>query len=150
MTLNPEKISILSSALEERYNSIHIIRERIQTVSLWIMGLLNWWAWWIFQSDLLLYCDEKLFLILFLILTFFMLKFFYFDDLEKWFQSQRTIAAKIEETLGFYEEWYFNNWNDSIYPKSWIKPKEWNFFRNNEYLVIFGFLTLIVAIIIYI
>lgn len=149
MTLNPEKISILSSALEERYNSIHIIRERIQTVSLWIMWLLIWWAWWLFQSDLTLYCNEKLLLIIFLIVTFTVLKIFYFNDLEKWFQSQRAIATKLEETLGFYEEWYFKDSNDSMYPKSWMKQKEWKFFRNNEYLIIFGFITLILTIILY-
>lgn len=149
MTLNPEKISILSSALEERYNSIHVIRERAQKASLWIMGLLIWWAWWIFQSDLLLWCDEKIFLIVVLIITFLILKFFYFDDLEKWFQSQREIVAKIEKSLGFYEDSYFNSENDSIYPKDWIKPRKGNFFRNNEILVIFWFIILALSLIFY-
>ena len=149
MRLDSNKISILISALEERYNSIHVIRDRIQTVSLWIMGLLIWWAWWIFQSELVLECEEKIFLILFLIVTFFMLKFFYFDDLEKWFQSQREIAGKLEKSLGFYNDGFFIEWDNSLYPKTWLKPKEGNFLRNNEYLILFGFLTFILTIIFY-
>ncbi len=38
MKESKSKIDILLKALDERYKSIHIIRERVQTVSIWILG----------------------------------------------------------------------------------------------------------------
>jgi hypothetical protein len=55
MSEQKQKTDILLKALDERYKSIHIIRERVQTVSIWILGFLISGASWIYQSEINFY-----------------------------------------------------------------------------------------------
>lgn len=136
-----DKINILISALWERYNSIHIIRERVHSTSIWLLWLLLWISGWIIQSKIDFSCKKKLFFITLAVMTFFIIKFFYYSDLERWFMSQRKVASKIEEELWLYDD------NNSIYPISWKDNKKWNFFLNNYILIWFWFLVLITVLI---
>lgn len=141
---------ILLAALQERYSAVHTIRERVQTVALWVLGLLVAGAGWFFQSDICIGLIEKMVLAFFAFAIWMVIKFFYFKDLEKGFNSQRVVLAKIEEALGFFEKSYFTNKDEALYPESWKKSGqkncEGNFMKNNYNLVALGFLIFVVAV----
>ncbi len=52
MSEQKHKTDILLKALDESYKSIHTIRERVQTVSIWILGFLISGSAWIYQSEI--------------------------------------------------------------------------------------------------
>jgi hypothetical protein len=49
-----EKVDILISALEERYKALHIIRERVQNVGVWLLGIFLASGGWLLQNDVVL------------------------------------------------------------------------------------------------
>lgn len=135
---------ILIFWLEERYKSIHIIRDRVHTTSIWLLWILLWLSWTVIKLDIKFTCYEKIFFLIIVILSWLVILFFYYFDLEKWFNIQRNIASKIENKL-----WFFD-WRDSLYPETWKNSTNWYFFRNNYILIWFWFLILITTIIIFI
>ncbi len=145
-----QKIDTLLIALQERYTSVHTIRERVQTVALWILGLLLAASGWLFQSEICFSDKQKITLSIFSLIIWFVLKKFYFSDLEKGFNGQRRILAKIEDSLGFYKKSHFNNLEDSLYPKEWKssgqKDSEGKFFENTHNLIAIGFGIFIISI----
>jgi len=141
---NEYKISILISGLEERYKSIHVIRNRVHTTSIWLLWILLWTSWWIVKTNIIFNCYEKAYFIVLVFLAWLFILFFYYFDLEKGFASQRKIAWKLEKELWFYDK------GNLIYPKSWETWWKWNFFRNNYILIWFWFITLLGAIFIFI
>ena len=144
------KINILLNALDERYKAIHIIRERVQTVSIWILGLLIAGAAWVYQANVYFKCIEMICLFFVIICIWFCIWKFYFSDLEKGFNSQRKIAAKIEKALGFYTNGYFLEGEQSMYPKEWEdagkENSEGKFMRNIYILLALGFILLMISI----
>ena len=151
MSEQKQKIDILLKALDERYKSIHIIRERVQTVSIWILGFLISGASWIYQSEINFYPVEFLAIFFAIICVWISLWRFYFRDLELGFNSQRKVAAKIEKSLGFYSEGYFLEGDEVLYPKDWEnsgkRNGKGNFIRNNYILIAVGFALLVVSMI---
>jgi len=120
------KVSILLSGLEERYKSIHIIRDRVQNIGIWFLGIMFGVGGWIIQSNINLCCLQKG-LYLFGVITFFiMVRFVYLEDLQKGFKGQQKIAAKIEQSLGFFDPKYFNENESSLYPKEWLNSGKEN------------------------
>lgn len=57
---NWAKTTILLSALQERYNSMHIIRDRTHTTSIWLLWILLWISGWIIQEKISFLCYEKI------------------------------------------------------------------------------------------
>lgn len=116
---NNKKIDILILALEERYRSMHKIRERVQSMGFWILGILGGIGGWLIQSNTSLYCIEKEIYIIALLITFIVIRFQYLKDLNKGFKGQQKITVKIEKSLGFFTPNFFPEEQDSMYPKSW-------------------------------
>jgi len=139
------KEEILLIALQERYLSLHTIRERIQIVALWILGLLVAGAGWLFQADLDIGLAEKISLSIGVFILWMVLRS-YFKDLERGFNGQRRVLIKIEDALGFFKEGYFDNSEDSLYPISWKEVTDGNFIKNNYNLIALGFFFLIASI----
>lgn len=144
MKINEEqKINILMHALDERYKSIHTIRERAQTVSIWILGIMLGVAGWIFQSNVRFSLYQKIFSVILLLIVWVTLRWFYFSDLHKGFNSQRRVAANIEDALGLFDENIYTESDESVYPKTWKKSgqkgSEGKFFENTYNLLIIGF-----------
>src|SRR5689334_16348793 len=101
MTLNDEqKLTVLLHALEERYNSVHIIRERVQNVSLWVLGLFVTAGGWLLQSNIIPDRSDKIFFSFVIVISVVILRVFYLQDLQKGFKTQQQIQAKIEDVLG--------------------------------------------------
>ena len=154
MNMNDQqKLDILIQALQERNASVHTIRERVQTVSLWILGLLLASSGYIFQSNICFDKIQKIALAIFVLIVWLVIRKYYFADLEKGFNSQRKILAKIENALGFYEEAFFNEEKESVYPKEWKKSgqkgSEGKFFENTYNLLAVGFGILIFTILLF-
>lgn len=146
---NKQKIDILLKALEERYKVIHIIRERIQAICLWSLGILLTAAGWLIQSNITLILEEKVLYSVFIFVTFLVVRFYYLGDLHKGFKNQQRIAARIETALQFYNIGTFDSAKTSIYPKEWENSGDnvkGNFFKANVHLLDLGTLLLILAV----
>lgn len=143
--------NILLHWLEERYSSIRIIRERVYSITIWSLWLLLWLSWAIIQIDRKFTFYNKIFFIIVVSISWFLLYAFYLKDLEKWFKTQKNIAGKIEEELWFFKERDFIFFKkDSIYPQNWRKSNEWNFFRNSYIIIWFWYIVLLLSIILFI
>ena len=144
------KLQILLSALEERYKSLHIIRERIQNVCLWTLGILLATGGWLVQNGTSLTYQQKIFFSILIGIAFIVIRFFYLSDLEKGFKSQQRVAASIEEKLGLFGERFLGASEKSIYPQSWKDAGAdtgGGKFVNRNYLLLYIGVTLLLLII---
>jgi len=148
-----DKKDILIAALEERYEAMRVIRQRVQGVSVWALGLMVAAAGWLIQTDVFISSEQKLLYILGLSLAFWVLRFKYFDDLQKGFLKQLHVAARLEKALGFYSSGEFNDSKEPIYPKEWEhaggKNGRGNFFSSTYLLLYVGVAILVVAILLH-
>ena len=150
MITEDKKVEILLAALDERYKAIHAIRDRVQNVGLWSLGLLLGAGGWIIQSDLRLTCFEKAVYLVGAILAFLVLRFSYLEDLERGFQRQQKATVRIEKALKLYETNFFDDSENSIYPPEWehagTEKGAGKFFNTTFYLLYIGFAFLAIAI----
>lgn len=144
-----EKIDILLKCLDERYHAIHTIRERLQNISIRILWILFWCSWFLFQANMYICRFEKILILLVIRISFYILQKYYIEDLKKWFNTQRKVAAEIEKSLWLYTPWEFLNDKKTIYPKERYECKEWFFFRNNSIIIALWFILLSLSIILY-
>jgi len=143
------KINILQDALKERYHAQHVIRERVQNVSLWTLGILLAAAGWLIQTKTALNAGQKWAFSLVIAAAFIVLRFFYLKDLERGFETQQKVAARIEGILGLYEKEFFDDLGESVYPLKWKDAgsrKDGRFFKSNYLLLYTGFTILIIAV----
>jgi hypothetical protein len=145
---NDKKIDILLSALEERYSAIHKIRNRLQNLGIWALGIFFAASGWLFQSDVYLQQHEQVVLLVFIIVLIFILFKTYIKDLEKGFKGQQRVAAKIENELGFYTDGLISEY--SLYPAGWKKAGtdngEGRYFDTNRILLLTGAFVLALVI----
>jgi hypothetical protein len=145
---NEQKVEVLLHALDERYKAIHTIRDRVQNVCLWTLGLFVTAGGWLLQSTAVLSNSEKLLFTLTILISVIIVRLFYLGDLEKGFKTQQRIQAKIEDTLGLCKPGIFRT--DEIYPKEWAdagtKKGTGKFFLHNYFLIYLGTVILITCI----
>jgi len=145
---NEQKLQVLLHALEERYKSIHIIRERVQNISLWILGLFVTAGGWLLQSATVMTERDKWFFTLAIVISVGILRVFYLADLQKGFKVQQRIQAKIEDELGLCSPGVYSQ--ESIYPKTWshagTKKGRGNFFFHNYILIYLATSILVICI----
>lgn len=143
-----KKIEILLHALSQRYSSIEIIRERVQNVCIWTLGLFITASGWLLQSERDLDTHEKLLFSGMIVISILTLRIYYLSDLEKGFKTQQKIQAKIESILGLCKEGIYAD--DSIYPASFLdsgsKDGKGKFFAHNYLLIYVGTTFLLIAI----
>ena len=143
-----QKVDVLLKALEERYNALHIIRDRVQNVCLWVLGLFITAAGWLLQSTHSFTNSERVFFSIMIITSIIIVRVFYLKDLEKGFKTQQQIQAKIEDALGLCKKGIFLE--DSIYPEDWsnagTKNGKGKFFSHNYLLIYLGTIFLILSI----
>ncbi|MEK7106046.1 MAG: hypothetical protein AAB895_01650 [Patescibacteria group bacterium] len=152
MQINDEKkVDVLLLALKERYESIHKIRERVQSIGIWALGLLFASGGWVFQSEKNLECIEKSILIGGIIFAFLMFKFNYLKNLQDGFKSQQRAAVKIETALGLYQKDFFSQTGTSIYDSDWKDSGQSNskgkFFRTTTWLLLIGIVFFIAVVV---
>jgi len=145
-----KKADVLISALAERYESIHKIRERVQGVGIWTLGLLLGAGGWLLQSEIVLTGLQKILAIVGIIAAFVVLRFIYLEDLRKGFKGQQRAAVRLERALGLFAPGVFDNSDEPIYPKSWEKAgtekSDGKFFDSTYALLYVGVAFLIITI----
>jgi hypothetical protein len=143
-----KKIEILLHALEERYKSIHIIRDRVQNIAIWVLGLFVTAGGWLLQSTSSLSYSSKTELSIGLVSVIFIFHLTYLNDLKKGFKAQQRIQAKIEDILGLCKRNVYGE--DSVYPKEWLdagtKKGKGKFFFHNYMLIYLGTVILTICI----
>lgn len=150
MTQEETKSQILLAALSERYESLRVIRERVQTVGLTVIGLLLGAGGWLIQSEQGYECAEKLVLTMGVLAAVAVLRWMYLSDLQKGFKSQQRVAASIEKELGLYAPGALSASSDAIYPEAWAKAGQEDgpgrFFSATYWMIFVGTVFLIVTI----
>ena len=146
----PEKNTILLECMKERNNSIRTIRERVQSLCLWSLGIMLAASGWILQGGITISLPGKVLFSLILISCFLVLRFFYIEDLRKGFKSQQEILIKVEKALKLYDENVFNSDAESLYPECWKncckEDGEGRFFQSSEALLYLGAIILLLII----
>ena len=143
-----QKVEILKVALEERYRSIHAIRERVQSMCIWSMGLLLAAMGWLIQGNFILNTEQKILYSLFILIIFSIIRFSYLRDLSRGFSGQQKAAAHIEKMLGLYQQDLYIQ-GETVYPIGWENAGndtgKGNFFRTSFYLLYAGVVLVIVV-----
>jgi hypothetical protein len=145
-----KKTDIVISALEERYASIHKIRERVQGICLWSLGLFAAAAGWLVQSRIHFHLSTALLIGAGTFLAYWVLRHRYFLDLEIGFKSQMRTAAKLEKALHLYTPRFFTEDDDSLYPEKWeeagTKTADGNYFNKSYELMLVGLIIFFLAL----
>jgi hypothetical protein len=116
---NAEKVSILVSALRERYRALDAIRDRVQGVSVWSLGLLLGAAGWILQSGKAFADDQTAISCIGVLAAWIVLRFVFLADLRTGFRGQQKVAAGLEDLLGFYAPGRFGPESEALFPGVW-------------------------------
>ena len=151
MNKQNNEIEILLFALKERYESQHTIRERVQGVGFWSLGLLLSSGVWFLKSDYIFDDLQKAIIVIGVSLGFYVLKYKYLSDLLKGFKTQQEVAVKIEDRLGYFSTIKEKDSDKPIYPLDWkksgTKKSGGKFFNSTFYLLYIGFGFLLISII---
>jgi hypothetical protein len=142
-----DKVKILLTLLERRYDGIEKIRERVYSISIWTLGIFLGAAGLIVQGEIQLAWPAKIFLAI--AETFALIAIlFYIKNLERGFRNQFQVAVQIEKLLGFGKQGFFGL--EEIYPPEWekagTKQGKGHFFRNTYLLLYLGAALLLIAI----
>jgi hypothetical protein len=150
MSQDVTKTDILLSALSERYEALRVIRERVQTVGLTVIGLMLAAGGWLIQSDKQFSCEEQLVLTLGVLAAVGVFCTIYLADLRSGFKSQQRAAVTIEKALGLYTPGAFESSPEAIYPQSWSRAGQeggpGGFFVATYWMIFVGTVFLIVTI----
>jgi hypothetical protein len=145
-----DKKDILIAALEERYEAMRVIRERVQSVGVWALGLMVATAGWLIQAGIVLTSEQKLLYVIALGVAFWALRFKYLDDLTRGFSAQQRVAVRIERALCLYAPGVFDDSDESIYPQKWEQAGSTNgdgkFFASTYLLLYIGIAILMLTI----
>lgn len=134
-----EKIDILKHSLDERYESMHAIRKRVQETGVWVLGaMLAAAAWIISVPSTPTSCQKAAYLGVTLISAS-LIRWWYISDLAAGFKAQQRAAARIEAALGLFSPGVFAT--DAIYESQWrdagTQQGEGSFFKTS-YLLIYA------------
>ncbi len=127
---------LLMFQLKERYESMHLLRDRIQAICLRILWILLWISWWLAQWKLEFSCCEKCAAIILLIVCV-LLFYFYFENLKTGRLSQHNLAIQLEQRLGLYK-WTL--------PDKFGENKSRPFLKHHYCLLLFWVIVLFICI----
>lgn len=134
-----DKLTILLAALGERYNSLHIIRGRVENTGTWIIGLSLGAGGWLLHSTNSLTSIDRVVLVVGVLLGLTLLRFRYLADLRIGFMAQQRVAARLEDALGLYTDALFDAQIGPIFPIGWkdagTSKSEGRFFQSTYLLI---------------
>jgi hypothetical protein len=143
-----DKVKILLTLLERRYEGIEKIHERVYSISIWTLGIFLGAAGLIVQGNIQLDLAAKIFLAIAEAFALMAISF-YIKDLERGFRNQFQVAVQIEQILGLGKQGFFDA-EEELYPSEWAqagtKLGQGRFFRNTYLLLYLGAAILLVAI----
>src|SRR3989344_7359288 len=145
-----QKVEILISALEERYEALRAIRERVQSVGIWALGILFAAGAWLMQSNMSLSAFQKELLVIAVAVMYAALRYNYLKNLSMGFKNQQRVAARLEKTLGLFTQGVFDADEGSVYPEQWTsagtEKGDGKFFQTTYMLLFIGTIFLIAVI----
>lgn len=122
--LTPEnKLQILLAAAEERYKSIHIMRDRVYKMSIWAIGAFLLVVGWVAKSSSDFSPLSSAFITEAVILASVCICL-YIKDIEKGFKKNFETLVKVEKLLGLHQPGYFDGSKESLYPEEWSKTRD--------------------------
>jgi len=136
-----QRLQILLSAAEERYKSIHLMRERVYKFSTWAIGVLLVVVGWIAKAGTDICFSQRVFITLAILAASGSISL-YIRDIRKGFDSNFSVLVKIERLLGFFTPGFFGDSDKSLYPEKWSREKRRGEkrrpgkFFNHTYLII--------------
>ncbi len=147
---NQEKVSVLVSALEARYRALDAIRDRVQSVSIWALGLLLAATGWLVQKSVILADDQTAVSCIGVAAGWVVLRLVFLADLQKGFRVQQRVAAGLEDLLGLYSPRRFGSESEAAYPEAWrhagAKGGRGRFFQSSHLMLDVGVMILVLAI----
>jgi len=140
------KIDILLSLLNERYNVSHKIRERSLRFTLWILGFAIAFVW-ILINGTFFTISQKI-ILTFLVVVFGIISFWFVRSLEKGFNKNREVMIDIEKALGCYDEGFYVG-SKALYPDTYREKKKKSRFSHfrSIYLLIIPVVLLIICLV---
>jgi hypothetical protein len=149
---NSKKADILLAGLKERYESLHKIRERVQSIGIYSLGILFGLGGWLIQKSVELSPIEVLGYLFGVLLSFYVLRFKFLEDLDRGFKRQQQVATRFEKALGLYEKSFIDNLEEPLYPTEWLAAGTENgkglFIRSIYHLLYVGVGFVLIAILI--
>ena len=141
-----EKITILLSILNERYDVSHKIRERSFRLMIWILGLAIGLIWMLISGNPLS-TWQKIVLTIFVIMLG-STTFFFLHSLRKGFDNNRRVLINIEEALGCYKDGIYLD-SKALYPNEYrqINKRSWFSHFRTIYLLIIIIVIIIITLI---
>jgi hypothetical protein len=147
---NQEKVSILISALEARYRALDAIRDRVQSVCIWALGLLLAATGWLVQKSVILAGDQTAVFCAGVMAAWIVLRLVFLADLQKGFRVQQRVAAGLEDLLGLYAAGRFGSESEAAYPEAWrqagAKGGRGRFFQSSFLMLDVGVVMVLLAI----
>jgi hypothetical protein len=147
---NQEKVSILISALESRYRALDAIRDRVQSVGVWALGLLLAATGWLVEKSVILAGDQTAIVCIGVVAGWIVLRLVFLADLRKGFKAQQRVAAGLEDLLGLYATGRFGSESKAAYPEAWrqagAKGGRGRFFQSSHLMLDVGVVMLLLAI----
>lgn len=146
------KIQVLLASAEARHKAIHIMRERVQKICTWIMGVFLAVAGWMIKENMTLSPSQKAVVVSMVVIIVLVIHLAYLKDIMKGFKAQHRVLARIEDALKLYEPGVYDDKDSGLLPNIWkqagTSKGSGRFFRNNLYLLYIGAVSLIVSILI--
>jgi hypothetical protein len=143
-----DKVNILLTLLERRYDGIEKIRERVYSISTWTLGIFLGASGLIVQGEIQLTWSAKIFLAIAEMFALIAI-LFYIKNLEQGFRNQFQVAVQIEKLLGISKRGFFGP-EEEIYPAEWekagTKQGKGSFFQTTYLLLYLGAALLLFAI----
>lgn len=137
-----KKVEVLLAALNERYESLRAIRERVQSVGIWALGIFVAAGGAVIGNAVSLTIAQKALYIVGIVLAVIALRFKYLADLSAGFKNQQRVAARLEQALGLYTPGVLDDRSDSVYPSEWKQAGTirggGRFFRSTHLLLYVG------------
>jgi hypothetical protein len=150
MLSNQEKVSILVSALEARYRALDAIRNRVQNVGIWALGLMLAATGWLVQKTVILAGDQTAVFCVGVMAAWIVLRLIFLADLQKGFRVQQKVAAGLEDLLGLYAPRRFGSESEAAYPEPWrqagAKGGRGRSFQSSHLMLDVGAVMLLLAI----
>lgn len=147
---NIDKKNILIAALGERYEAMRVIRDRVQNIGVWALGIMLAASGWLVQSEVFIAPGRLLLYLLALGVVLWALRFRYLGDLQKGFSEQQRVTVRLEKALGLYMPGVFDDEADSIYPKKWEQSgrvgSDGKFFSGTYLLLYIGVVILAISL----
>jgi len=144
------KVQVLLAAVEERYKSLHIMRDRTQQTCMWITGIFLAVAGWIIQGKVTLTPVQKAFMGTVIVIAVIVIRWFYLRDIQKGFQAQQRAVARIEEALQLFTPGFYDGKESGVFPESWKKAGRENgegrYFKNIYWMLYISAGVLIIAL----